>query len=53
LTVLGQSIGKPEWTFRFGPALFCGLTAMGAGLVAILLLANRKLRASKSEPSMD
>lgn len=45
LTALGQTIGKPEWMANFAPALLCNLMVMGMGLVAILLLANRKLRA--------
>jgi hypothetical protein len=44
ITVLGESIGKPEWMFNYLPALFCGLLTMGVGMFAVLIASNRRLR---------
>jgi PrsW family intramembrane metalloprotease len=43
---LGQSIGKPEWLFNFIPALLCGMLVLGIGMLAVLIISNRKLRSS-------
>ncbi len=44
LSAIGESIGRPEWLFRFLPALFCGLLVMGIGMFAALVASNRRLR---------
>ncbi|WKZ34801.1 MAG: PrsW family glutamic-type intramembrane protease [Anaerolineales bacterium] len=44
LSVLGESVGRPEWLFNFLPALLCGLFVLGIGMFAVLLASNRKLR---------
>lgn len=45
LSVMGESVGKPEWYFSFAPAMICGLTVLGLGVAALLFRFNNKLRA--------
>ncbi len=49
ISVLGELVGKPEWMFLYAPALLCGLLVLGAGMLAVLLAANRRLRNGKEQ----
>lgn len=43
LSILGESIGRPEWFLHYGPSLVCGLMVMGVGMFAVLHASNREL----------
>ncbi len=44
LSVIGQTIGKPEWLANFLPASLCGISVLGIGMLAVMVAANRKIR---------
>jgi hypothetical protein len=48
LSAIGESIGKPEWLFKFIPAMLGGMSVLGIGMFAVLIASNRKLRGSPS-----
>lgn len=52
IAALGESIGKPEWVYRYTPAFIMGLLVMILGVIRVLLLANKKLR-SEITPAHD
>jgi hypothetical protein len=56
ISSIGETIGKPEWLSNFIPALLCGMTVLGVGMLAVLIASNRKLRsvpASLSAPQIE
>lgn len=44
LAAIGESVGKPEWLFKFMPALVGGLLVLGIGMFVVLIASNRKLK---------
>lgn len=49
ITVIGESLGRPEWLFNYTPAMICGLLVMGLGMFFVLIASNRKLKNSVVE----
>jgi hypothetical protein len=50
LSIVGQLIGKPEWLYNILPAMICGMSVLGVGMIAVLIASNKKLRSSSSSP---
>jgi len=48
LSAVGESIGRPEWLFKFIPAMLGGMFVLGIGMIPVLIAANKKLRNSPS-----
>lgn len=46
ISVVGESIGKPEWLGNFAPAFLCGMLVLGFGMFVVLIASNRKLQKS-------
>jgi hypothetical protein len=42
---LGETVGRPEWLWRFLPASIGGLAVLAIGMFVLLLAANRKILA--------
>jgi hypothetical protein len=53
LSSIGNLIGKPEWVFAIVPAALGGMFTLGAGMLIILIAANRKLRQTITSPSQE
>ncbi len=50
LTTIGDYAGEPQWIWSL-PAALCGIAVLVAGLFAILIAANRKMRAISTASS--
>ena len=50
---LGESVGRPEWIYRYAPAFLGGLVVMAVGIIAVLALSNRKLRKQLEAPHIE
>jgi hypothetical protein len=50
---LGETIGKPEWLWRFLPASIGGLAVLAIGMFVLLQAANRKMRPVLEVPAED
>jgi hypothetical protein len=44
LSAIGESLGKPEWLVNYIPAMLGGMFVLGAGIFAVLIASNKKLR---------
>jgi len=51
LSVVGESIGRPEWLFNFIPAMLGGMFVLSIGMLAMLIASNRKLRSPLQLPA--
>ena len=49
-SAMGESLGRPEWLFRFIPATVGGMAVIGVGMLFVLIASNRKLRSLPSSP---
>jgi len=52
LSAVGESIGRPEWLFKFIPAMLGGMFVLGIGMIPVLIASNKKLRNSPSSPAL-
>jgi hypothetical protein len=50
LSAMGESLGRPEWLFRFIPATVGGMAVIGVGMFFVLIASNRKLQSLPSSP---
>jgi hypothetical protein len=48
ISTVGEFIGKPEWLFNYIPAMLGGMFVLGIGMLAVLIVSNKKLRNSPS-----
>ena len=49
ISVLGETIGKPEWMTAYIPSLVAGMSVLAVGMFIVLIASNRRLR-SKPAP---
>ena len=52
LSAVGESIGRPEWLFKFIPAMLGGMFVLGIGMIPVLIASNKKLRNLPSSPAL-
>lgn len=52
ISVIGESIGKPEWVYTIAPAFVCGLSILLIGMLTFLMASNRKLKNERVQSSL-